>query len=49
MGLSAAELDGFHKEQHGADEEVAAQGEHAESGAGRPCHGLPGLDKAPCS
>ena len=40
VGLSAAELDGFHDEQHGADDEVAAQGEHAETSAGGPCHGL---------
>jgi hypothetical protein len=26
VGLSAAELDGFHDEQHGADDEVAAYG-----------------------
>ena len=39
----AAELDGFHNEQHGADEEVAAQGEHAESGRCQLGWGLSGI------
>jgi|ERR1700736_442954 hypothetical protein len=39
-GSSMAELDGFNHEQHCADDEVATQGEHAESGTGRPFDGL---------
>jgi hypothetical protein len=39
-GSSVAELDGFHDEQHCADDEIATEGEHAESGAGRPSDGL---------
>ena len=39
-GSSVAELDGHHDEQHCADDEVATQDEHAESGTGRPSDGL---------
>jgi hypothetical protein len=39
-GSSVAQLDGHHDEQHCADDEVATQGEHAESSTGRPFDGL---------
>jgi hypothetical protein len=39
-GSSVADLDGLHDEQHCADDEVATQDEHAESGTGRPFDGL---------
>jgi hypothetical protein len=39
-GSSVAELDGHHGEQHCAADEVATQGEHAESGTGPPSEGL---------